>query len=178
MRNFFHLFDEAGIRLISRVPDWMVPFMHFFSTIGHPFTTISVLICIGIYSLAVQNIRLIVSTCAMGGVFILNSVFKIIIGRERRSNDYVESMVLDTFSFPSGHTAGSTLAFGLLAYVLFHILPQPFGIISCILLGIIVVGVGVSRIYLGAHYPTDVAAGWLLGLLGLAVVIWIIRPFA
>lgn len=67
----------------------------------------------------------------------------------------------DRFSFPSGHSAAS-LSVAL-----------PIGVAVCGPVGLIVVlaglTVGVSRAYLGVHYPGDVAAGWGLALLALVV---------
>lgn len=68
-------------------------------------------------------------------------------------------------SFPSGHTVQYTLVFGLLAYLArLHLDSGPAKLLSIILLGIPIVIVGPSRIYLGHHWPTDVMAGYSLGL--------------
>ncbi len=60
----------------------------------------------------------------------------------------------DAFSFPSGHAA---VAFAVAA----AFAGQPFGVLVLVLAG----GIAVSRVYLGAHYPLDVAAGMLVGTL-------------
>lgn len=60
------------------------------------------------------------------------------------------------FSFPSGHTGSSFAA----ATVLYRNLPKQFGIWTILL----AVFIGLSRLYLGVHYPTDVLAGMLLGI--------------
>ena len=64
----------------------------------------------------------------------------------------------DRFSFPSGHAASGIA----MALPLGVALGGPIGIVL-IVLG---VGVGVSRCYLGVHYPGDVVVGWTLGVLG------------
>ena len=68
------------------------------------------------------------------------------------------------YSFPSGHTTNATVAYGVLG-VLVTRMPWPTAVRVGIeaVLGAIVFSVGLSRIWLGVHYPTDVVAGWLLG---------------
>ncbi len=60
------------------------------------------------------------------------------------------------YSFPSGHTASSFAA----AWVLYRRLPKRFGIPALVLAGLI----GVSRLYVGVHYPTDVLVGLVSGI--------------
>lgn len=66
----------------------------------------------------------------------------------------------DRFSFPSGHAAASLSV----ATALAPLLPMP----AAMLLMGLAMTVGVSRCYLGVHYPGDVLAGWLLAVLGIA----------
>jgi undecaprenyl-diphosphatase len=67
-------------------------------------------------------------------------------------------------SFPSGHSLGSLVTYGLVAYFIVqarHKHPLRWFAIPCA--AILVLLIGLSRIYLNAHYPTDVMAGWVLG---------------
>jgi undecaprenyl-diphosphatase len=78
------------------------------------------------------------------------------------------------FSFPSGHTFGATLAWGLVAGVVAANLSGRARLIPWAVWGVGVIAVGFSRIYLGAHYATDVLASMVLGsawLLGWLLVI-------
>jgi membrane-associated phospholipid phosphatase len=85
------------------------------------------------------------------------------------------------FSFPSGHAALAAAFYGTAAYLLargarWSALKVFVGSAAALL----VVGIGISRIYLGVHYPTDVLAGWTLGVFWLAVIVltehvWAVR---
>jgi undecaprenyl-diphosphatase len=109
------------------------------------------------------------------GTIILGSLLKLILRRDRPLTEYVERMFIDTFSFPSGHAAGTVPTFGLLAYLAWT-LHQPWSLPVVILIAIITFLIGVSRVYLGAHYASDVLGGWLVGGSGLLVIIFIVQP--
>ena len=70
-------------------------------------------------------------------------------------------------SFPSGHTASSFAA----AVVMFHMLPKRYGIPALLLAFLI----GLSRLYVGVHYPTDVLCGLLSGTVLALLSVWIVK---
>jgi undecaprenyl-diphosphatase len=77
-----------------------------------------------------------------------------------------------TNSFPSGHSMGSVVGYGLLAYVLILHLRHRWARLTAVIgLSLLVALIGFSRIYLGAHYPTDVLGGYALGGCWLAICI-------
>ena len=73
------------------------------------------------------------------------------------------------YSFPSGHSSGAVSLYGSLAA---HEKKNRLLLVIAILLPLLV---GFSRVVVGAHYPTDVLAGWLLGLLVVLLIPWLQR---
>lgn len=99
----------------------------------------------------------------IGLASIANQALKAFIARERP--DLLEPIVVEHgFSFPSGHAALSMVAYGVLGVLVMRS-RLPIGVRRLILgaLAIVVLLVGVSRIWLGVHFPTDVLAGWTAG---------------
>jgi undecaprenyl-diphosphatase len=71
------------------------------------------------------------------------------------------------FSFPSGHTTDATLAAGVVAFVLIRRFPRRSRLIVIVAAGY-AVAVGLTRVYLGVHWPSDVIGGWLFATVWLA----------
>lgn len=133
----------------------------------------SAVVATGFYT---SNMRLVMSGFAIPATIFIGALLKMSFERARPLTEYAMNMKLQTFSFPSGHSSGSTIAFGLLAYLAFAKLPAPWSYIIGGALAAVPVFVGISRVYLGAHFPSDVIAGWALGLVALLVVIFVIKP--
>lgn len=85
----------------------------------------------------------------------------------------VDARVLETsFSFPSSHATLAAAFYGAAAYFLFHGLRRDTAkIVAGMLAALLILLVGVSRAYLGVHFPSDVLAGWMLGLLWLTLLV-------
>ena len=112
-----------------------------------------------------------------GLLSLVNTVLKLIINRQRPPTNLVQVFYpMQTNGFPSGHAMFSIMVLGLLAYFIFinvknHILRTGtlIGLVALILL------IGVSRVYLGVHWPSDVVGGYIIGGALLTGLIWFYR---
>lgn len=93
--------------------------------------------------------------------WLMNVLFKTVFHRARP--DLIRLAAATGFSFPSGHSMVSAAFYGYLIYLCVLFLKRPWKEICSALLLCVVLLVGVSRIYLGVHYASDVAAGFLAG---------------
>jgi len=75
------------------------------------------------------------------------------------------------YSFPSGHSITSMFVYGMLIYLVRkNIKNRKHADIMTVILAIPAITIGLSRIYLGVHFPTDVLAGWCLGVITIMVI--------
>jgi undecaprenyl-diphosphatase len=102
------------------------------------------------------------------GALALDPAVKLLVGRLR---PMVPAPVTTApgFSFPSGHTLNATVFYGVMLLIFLPIIPRRLRKLATGLVVAIVLLVGISRVALGVHYPSDVAGGWLLGVAWLAI---------
>lgn len=107
---------------------------------------------------------------AVAGGGLLNSLLKNLYGRQRPSIN--EAIDATGFSFPSGHAMGSLIFYGFVIFLTIRGGHKEWikWTIS-ITLSVLIALIGVSRIYLGAHFPSDVAAGFIAGTIWLLLCI-------
>ena len=107
---------------------------------------------------------------AVAGNAVLNTTLKRIFERVRPIHEH--GLVNEhSWSFPSGHTSGSTVAYCMLAYLTIRLLPAVWHLPAVLGAAALAFTVGSSRIFLQVHFASDVAAGFASGLAWLAVSI-------
>lgn len=103
-------------------------------------------------------------------IVLLNIVLKLIFMRDRP----YDLMIINEsgYSFPSGHAMAALGFYGFIIYLIWHFnLSKKAKIIFTILLAILILLIGVSRIYLGVHYASDVLAGYMVSTIYLILYI-------
>lgn len=111
---------------------------------------------------------------ASAGGWLINSLLKEIFQRPRP--DIVPHLRdVMTLSFPSGHAMTSAAVYLTLGALLMRVADRRATKIYCMAVAMLLAAlVGASRVYLGVHYPTDVLAGWLVGL-SWALLCWLLE---
>lgn len=109
-------------------------------------------------------------------ITVLNQLLKIILQRPRPT-DY--RIIEETgYSFPSGHSMISMAFYGYLIYLIYKYVKNKYiKWISIVLLSILICSIGVSRIYLGVHYTSDVLGGFFISISYLIIYISAVNKF-
>lgn len=126
-------------------------------------TIITLLVVVFLYLKREIRSIVYVLSATIGGV-VLVQVLKFIFSRQRP--EIVAHLTSEiSMSFPSGHSAMSTVVYLSLAVMITRIEKSHKSRIFIVSAALTIIFlVGISRIYLGVHYPTDVLAGWSIGL--------------
>lgn len=110
---------------------------------------------------------------SIGAAFVtaFNKALKSIVQRPRPDEAF-HLIEQGGYSFTSGHSITSMVVFGLLIWLARkYVKDKRKANVLTVILAIPWIFIGLSRIYMGVHYPTDVLAGWCLGLAALMVII-------
>jgi undecaprenyl-diphosphatase len=167
-------FSSADQRLLDAVRDGTPAFVAQgfaqLTHLGDPWflTLLCALMCLALaltrrFGLAVY----LAAVTSAGGL--LNHALKLMMRRDRPSGSIVP--VPESFAFPSGHTFGSVVCYGMCAYVLLRLAPARRDPLIVAMACFIVLVIGMSRIVIGVHFPGDVIGGFAAGGAWLAACI-------
>lgn len=153
--------------------DWLTPIMESFSALATPVTLLVLLLAVAAFAPG----RRPGWCCAvnLGLVVLLNQLLKFIIQRPRPDGFRLASV--SGFSFPSGHSMVAMAFFGLLAWLVWHYeRDRRMRNMFVAAFALVIVMVGLSRVYLGVHYASDVLAGFCVSAMWLALYTRIAVP--
>ncbi|MEH1867188.1 MAG: phosphatase PAP2 family protein [Nostoc sp.] len=148
--------------------------MLFITNLGNPTT---VVIVVGVNLLLLwwrryrEEARFFLLACL--GAFILNTGLKLFFSKPRPEL-WHQLISEKSFSFPSGHALGSMVLYGFIAHELATHYPR-FAKLIYSLTVILIAAIGISRLYLGVHWPTDIIAGYGVGFLWLMICITMLK---
>ncbi|ABI75362.1 PAP2 domain protein [Hyphomonas neptunium ATCC 15444] len=170
--NDIHAFDHAVMTWLHAPgeaskplgPDWLLNSMIDITALGG--YTILILLTLGaaLYRIARKDyVTAGVVVAAIGSGALVTNLLKL--GFDRARPDFVEHLThAASSSFPSGHATQAAIAFLTLGALMAR--TQENRRVKALILGgalFLTILVGISRLYLGVHWPTDVLAGWCLG---------------
>lgn len=166
-------FDKLAFSLFKIRTPLLTKIFLIITNLGSPY----VLILLTLLLFLLKNKKLsFIITANLGLITIINQVLKFIVKRPRPSDLF---LIVETgYSFPSGHSMVSLSFYGLLIYFIYkYFKNKNLKIFLITLLSLIIVLIGVSRVYLGVHFVSDVISGFLLSLSYLIIFIKVINKF-
>ena len=147
-------------------------FFSYFTKLGSAIGIVATLvISLLVFGRSVIIFAMIVYPMGILITHLVNKGIKEIVKRERPSlNEALDAL---GYSFPSGHAMLSIMTFGFLTYIIVANLKSVAGkCVTTILMGIVILSIGLSRVILNVHYPTDILAGYCVGGILLIIAIY------
>lgn len=168
--------DIIGYKIISTflISDFATPIAKFITNFGGAIFLITLTV---ILVILIKNKKIGLSIFSnLIIITVLNQLLKRILQRPRPT----EFRIIEEtgYSFPSGHSMVSMAFYGYLIYLIYKYVENRYvKWISIVLLSILICAIGVSRIYLGVHYTSDVLGGFLVSISYLILFISTVNKF-
>ena len=168
--------DIVGYKLVSTflISDFATPIAKFITNFGG---AIILIILAPMLFIFIKNKKIGISVILnLVIITVLNQLLKRIVQRPRPT----EFRIVEEsgYSFPSGHSMVSMAFYGYLIYLIYKYVKNKYlKWISIILLSILICSIGISRIYLGVHYTSDVLAGFMISISYLIIYISAVNKF-
>lgn len=163
MNHPIERFDRWATHLIGRLPRRL---HRPFDVLGRVTLPSMWALALAIYCILTYNGALLTPGIVTLLVLPLATLSKFLFARKRPPTMYADNMRIKSYSFPSSHAYAAALGSGFFAVSFWGGLAS---IVSALFVALAIT-VGVSRVHLGAHYPSDVIGGWLLGAIATIVI--------
>ena len=168
--------DIIGYQMVSTflISDFATPIAKIITNFGGAIFLIAITV---ILFILIKNKKIGVAiTANLVLVALLNQLLKNILQRPRPTEYRI---IQETgYSFPSGHSMASMAFYGYLIYLIYkYVENKNTKWILIMLLSILICSIGISRIYLGVHYTSDVLGGFLISISYLVIYISAINKF-
>lgn len=165
-------FDERLTETLAReLSPSALRFFGALTHLGDPMPLTLLVIAVGVVLLVRRHTALALGwVVACAGAGALNRLLKLIFERVRPVHDHGFAQA-DGYSFPSGHTSGSLVVYGMLAYLCLRLLPPRWHLPSVLLAAAFAFSIGWSRVILQVHWASDVVAGFAFGVAWLTLCI-------
>ena len=160
VRSVIHDFASPGLtalmRFVTNLGDWQV--------------IMTATLCLFAYLwYRRDNTHILVTLVTLMGAGILDASLKLAFHRTRPDPFFISKP--STYSFPSGHALISLCFYGLVAGTLAHDMPAKWQrVLTWSVASLLVAMIGLSRVYLGVHWPSDVIAGYAAALIWMGAV--------
>jgi undecaprenyl-diphosphatase len=159
-------FDEGFMRWLDlRATDDLTRWILALTDLGDWQVTVAIgMAASGVLWVHGQRMAALFIWVALSGTLLLDNFTKELFGRDRPSVFEWRTDYASGGSFPSGHTMNATVAFTLIAHMIARFAEsRVLRLFAALMAATIIVGVALSRVYIGVHYPTDVVGGALIG---------------
>ncbi len=146
----------------------------YFTFITHFGDTLSIILVVAVFLLLTRNQDGLLLTISAVSSALVNTLVKHLFVRARPS--HLRLIKQGGYSFPSGHAMISICVYGFLLYLVFLRVENKYVKYTLMtILAILIISIGISRIYVGVHYPSDVIGGYFLGGILIALITEAIR---
>ncbi|WP_312475369.1 phosphatase PAP2 family protein [Neobacillus sp.] len=167
-------FDSDVIAAIQGLEStFLTKVMKFFTFIGSAPVVIilSVILMVFLYKVLHHRLELILFISAIIGSAVLNQILKQIFHRVRPN--FHRLIDISGYSYPSGHAMNAFTVYVIISFLLWRHIESKWGRSLLIFISVVMIlGIGISRIYLGVHYPSDIIGGYLASGFWLTIAIW------
>lgn len=155
-------FDRTIIGIVQGAETSVLTYvMKFFTFIGSaPFVIVlSLFLLFFLFKVLHHRFELILFVFAIAGSSILNGILKNLFQRVRP--DLHRLIDVEGYSFPSGHAMNAFTVYGIISFLLWRHITSRLGRVTLLFVSIVMIlAIGISRIYLGVHYPSDIVGGY------------------